>query len=126
MTHLTLVVIEDTLNEVTAVLHIVHFHDHEDVGVFRIRRDLRVNIIGDLTGTVDGVLVVTTKENILKHAFTGCSHQSLPTSCVTKACDFIGVCIWMWARSNCIIEAIACFMFLDQPLSFSGILMPWN
>lgn len=43
-----------------------------------------------------------------------------------KLCGFIGVCIWMWARSNCIIEAIPCLMFLDQPLSASGILMPWN
>jgi len=56
--------IEDTLNEVAAVLQIVHFRHHEDISVFH--RILRMNIVGDVTGTVDSVLVVTTKENILK------------------------------------------------------------
>lgn len=63
---LALEMIEDTLNEVAAVHQIVHLCDHKDVGVLRIHRVLRVNIVGDLAGTVDGVLVVTTKENILK------------------------------------------------------------
>jgi len=57
-------VIKDTLNEMAAVFQIVYFRDYKDV-VFWICRSFRVNIIGDLTSTVDGVLVVTTKENIL-------------------------------------------------------------
>jgi len=57
-------VIKDTLNEMAAVFQIVYFRDYKDV-VLWIRRSFRVNIIGDLTSTVDGVLVVTTKENIL-------------------------------------------------------------
>lgn len=67
MTLLALDMIEDTLNEVAAVPQIVHFRHHEDISVIhRIDMILRMNIVGDLAGTVDGVLVVTTKENILK------------------------------------------------------------
>lgn len=66
VTLFALEVIEDTLNEMATVSQIVHFCHHEGVGVLWIRRDFRVNIIGDSTDTVDGVLVVTTKENILK------------------------------------------------------------
>lgn len=66
MTLLALKMIENTLNEVAAVHQIVHLCDHEAVDVLRIHRVLRVNIVDDLAGTVDGVLVVTTKENILK------------------------------------------------------------
>lgn len=65
MTLLALDVIEDTLNEVAAVHQVMHLRDHED-GTFRIHHVLRMNIVGDLAGTVDSILVVTTKENILK------------------------------------------------------------
>lgn len=64
MTFLTLGMVEDTLDEVAAVLEVVHFRDHKDVGGFLVRRDFRMDVIGDLAGAVDGVLVVTTKENI--------------------------------------------------------------
>lgn len=66
MTPLALDMIEDTLNEVAAVSQVVHFRDHEDISVFWVCRVLRMNVVGDFAGTVDGVLVVTTKENILK------------------------------------------------------------
>lgn len=56
-------VIKDTLNKVAAVFKIMQFRDHK-VGSFRIYRVRRVNIVSDLTGTVNSILVVTTKENI--------------------------------------------------------------
>jgi len=85
--------IEDTLGKVAAVLQLMKLRDQEDVGHFRLRRVLRVNVIGDLAVTVDGVLVVTTKENNIN--IIRCSHQSLPTSFVMKLCGIIGLCSWM-------------------------------
>lgn len=63
VTFLAFDVIENALNKVAAVPQVVLFCDHK-IGGFRIHRVRRVNVVGDLAGTVDGVLVVTTKENI--------------------------------------------------------------
>lgn len=61
MTLLAFNMIEDTLNEVTAVHQIVRFMDYEDIVV---RWVFRTNVVGDLAGAVNSFLVVTTKENI--------------------------------------------------------------
>lgn len=64
MTFLTFDNIEDTLNKVAAVLQIVHFRNHKDVTGLRMFPILRMDIVGDVADTVNGFLVVTTKENI--------------------------------------------------------------
>lgn len=63
MTFLAFGVVEDTLDEVAAIHEVMQLRDHE-VGGFRMHRDFRLNIVGDVAGAVDSVLVVTTKENI--------------------------------------------------------------
>lgn len=51
------------MNEMRAVLRLVHLRDYEDI--FRcILFVFRVHVVGYLTAAMDGVLVVTTKENI--------------------------------------------------------------
>jgi len=93
VTFFTLDAIKDTLSKMAAVLQLMKLRDHEDIGHFRLRQVLRLNVIGDLAVTVDGILVVTTKENNIN--IIRCSHQSLPTSFVTKLCGVIGLCSWM-------------------------------
>lgn len=92
MTFLALGMIEDTLNKVAAVPQLMGLGDDEDIGLLRVRRTLRVDVVGDVAVTVDRVLVVTTKENNINNI--RCSHQSLPTSCVMKLCGIIGLCSW--------------------------------
>lgn len=77
--------IENFLNEFRTIRWLVKLRDNEYVTGFRILLISWMDIVGNLTVTVNGVLVVTTKENI--NRYTGCPRQSLPTSGVTKAFD---------------------------------------
>lgn len=78
--------IENFLNEFRTIRWLVKLRDDEHViGFMMILLIFRMDIVGNLTVTVNGVLVVTTKENI--NRYTGCPRQSLPTSGVTKAFD---------------------------------------
>lgn len=63
MTFLGLNVVERVVREVGTVLRFVELCDHQVIAD-RGNLVLQLHVVGDLTGAVNGMLVVTTKENI--------------------------------------------------------------